>query len=324
MPATNLQLALSRTDSSPEVDPSFGALEATKANLVIAINNLMVLSGGKGERLYFYFAGHGLTTRVSNRDESAAARDRLHEHQHRPVPRAAVAVGVLRDDAVRRPVPVRRRVPQRAAVGRRRRVRARPLDAAAQPRPGHAAGAAVHPLRHLAEAAAAEIRDTPGQEHGAFTAALLEGLRGGGAAKAWSWQRQCYEVRWERLADYVKRRVESEARKVGGSPRTRRSRSRRTPAAAAVAGRDRDALLTSFPAETFDNETARSRPRSGQRVSRRGRPRAEPARRRRRGADRVHGPRRPSSSHPARTRCARPRPRSARAAPRSRSSCTRR
>ena len=31
----------------------------------------MQLSGGNGERLYFFFAGHGLTSRISNRDESA-------------------------------------------------------------------------------------------------------------------------------------------------------------------------------------------------------------------------------------------------------------
>src|SRR5262245_64992619 len=59
VPAANLQLALSTTPNSPPVDTAFGALEATKSNIVTAINNLMVLSSGKGERLYFYFAGHG-------------------------------------------------------------------------------------------------------------------------------------------------------------------------------------------------------------------------------------------------------------------------
>ena len=99
VPPENIQLVLSRADHSPEVDEGLAPTLATKANIILAINNLMDLSGGK-ERLYFFFAGHGLTTRVSNRDERVA-RDRLHEHKHRPLDRAALALGVLRDDAIR-------------------------------------------------------------------------------------------------------------------------------------------------------------------------------------------------------------------------------
>ena len=84
----------SPADHSPEVDEGLAPTLATKANIILAINNLMDLSGGKGERLYFFFAGHGLTTRVSNRDERASRRD--FEHKHRPLDRAALALGVLR------------------------------------------------------------------------------------------------------------------------------------------------------------------------------------------------------------------------------------
>ena len=90
-----------RRRAAPRSTRRSSALEATKANIMIAINNLMVLSGGKGERLYFYFAGHGLTARVVEPRRERAARDRLHARQHRPLDRAPVAVGVLRDDAVR-------------------------------------------------------------------------------------------------------------------------------------------------------------------------------------------------------------------------------
>ena len=43
-----------------------------------SINDLLKRSKGKGERLYFFYAGHGLTARVSNRDENALVADRLH------------------------------------------------------------------------------------------------------------------------------------------------------------------------------------------------------------------------------------------------------
>ena len=47
-----------------------------------------------------------------------AARDRLQRRQHRPLDRAALALGVLRDDAVQRPVLLRRRLPRRPGVAR--------------------------------------------------------------------------------------------------------------------------------------------------------------------------------------------------------------
>ena len=43
----------------------------------------------------------------------------------------------------------------------------------------------------------------PGEAEGAFSGVLMEGLAGTEQAKAWSWERNCYEVRWERLASYV-------------------------------------------------------------------------------------------------------------------------
>ena len=99
---------------------------------------------------------------------------------------------------------------------------------------------------------AVEVRDVPGEEHGAFTQALLDGLDGQGAAKAWSWERENYEVRWDRLVDYVRKRVEAEKREAGDAggllqvPQDTGSRG--------VAGRDRDAVIVSLPAKRFDPE----------------------------------------------------------------------
>ena len=69
VPAENLQLVLAPGPNSPPLDPELEQLPVgTKANITVAINNLIQLSGGIGERLFFFYAGHGLTARISNRD----------------------------------------------------------------------------------------------------------------------------------------------------------------------------------------------------------------------------------------------------------------
>jgi hypothetical protein len=89
---------------------------------------------------------------------------------------------------------------------------------------------------------------------GEFTKVLMPALRGG--AKAWSWERNCYEVRWEKLADQVKAAMELakiEARHghdppEGGWPI-------QVPQDTGVRGvkdRQRDALLTSIPRTGVD------------------------------------------------------------------------
>ena len=67
-----LLLSPASKDPHPDEDPDRRARPATKDNIVSAINEVVVATADqKPERLYFYFAGHGITARVSNRDESA-------------------------------------------------------------------------------------------------------------------------------------------------------------------------------------------------------------------------------------------------------------
>ena len=162
-----------------------------------------------------------------------AARDRLHERQHRPVDRAPLAVGVLRDDAVRRPVLLRRRVPQRPALGRGRGVRARPLDAPAHARPRHAAGPAVHPLRDLAEA-----EGDRGARQARRGARRLHGGAARRAARRGEGQGVVVGAAVLRGALGAAGRLREEARRARGerrSARRRRARSSRFPRTAAAA-----------------------------------------------------------------------------------------
>ena len=54
VPAEHMVLALAPRDDEP---PDLPFVEATKDKIMIAINDLLSMSGGKGERLYFFYAG---------------------------------------------------------------------------------------------------------------------------------------------------------------------------------------------------------------------------------------------------------------------------
>ena len=255
VPTENLQLVLAPGPNSPPLDPDLAQLPvATKANITVAISNLIQLSGGKGERLYFFYAGHGLTARVSNRDESALlATDFTSVSTDQSIALRSLweyfettqfADQFFFVDACRNVPPWGEG--SEFEIGRWTLPRTR--DPGAPPVQQFILYATSPKLK------ATEVRDVAGEEHGAFTAALLDGLRGTGAAKAWSWQRNAYEVRWERLADYVKKRVEREQRKVGETPEGALLQIPQDTGSRGVAARDRDAVITSFAVDAFAKE----------------------------------------------------------------------
>lgn len=254
VPAENIQLAIARAEHSPEVDPALAPTLATKANIIVAVNNLIDLSGGKGERLYFFFAGHGLTTRVSNRDESAIlATDFTSVNTDHSIALRSLweffETTQFEDQFLF--VDACRNVPP-WGEGAEFTLGSWTLPRTREP--------GLPPVQQFILYAtspklkAVEVRETAGEEHGAFTAALLAGLRGAGAAKAWSWERNCYEVRWERLADYVKTRIQDEARKVAETPAGALLQIPQDTGSRGVAGRPRDVAVTSFPADAFPQE----------------------------------------------------------------------
>lgn len=243
VPESNLRLLL-----SPPGDSSSGVRSATKDNIVTAIDEVVVAaSDQKPERLYFYFAGHGITARVANRDESALVTpgfDTLHTDHSLAVRSIAeyfettsFADQFLFIDACRNiPWADREFEVGRWPVPRRRNPGAPPtqqfiLYATA---PGHTA----------------EEVGWPGEATGAFTSALLEGLEGIDNAKAWSWERNCYEVRWERLASFINERMT--ARLPAGVPETAwRAQIPQDTGTRGVANRDRDVSVISFPSGSF-------------------------------------------------------------------------
>ena len=239
VPEANVRLLLARLGGDGDVVP-------TKDNIVTAINEVVTTSGGGGECLFFFFAGHGLTARVSNRDESALVTpgfDELHTDHSLAVRSLAeflettqfqdqfFFLDACRDvpwldrefEIGRWPIP-RRRDPGKPPVQQ-------------------------FTLQATSPGLTAAELGWPGEEAGAFTGVLMDGLAGEGRAKAWSWERTCYEVRWENLARYVKDAMEGRrhATSPGGDPPPEGwpIQIPQDSGARGVAGRERDALLAS-------------------------------------------------------------------------------
>jgi hypothetical protein len=247
-----LEAGLVRPDQLRFLAARAGGREAgfgvpAKDTVVAAINDVIAASGGEAEALYFFFAGHGLTTWVSGREEGAILMpgfgDDHPEHSLsirsvleffetvqfkdqfffvdacRSAPRRDFEIG-------RWPIP-RRRDPGKPPVQQFVLYATSPGLTAAEDR---------------------------WEGMGEFTKVLIPGLRG--RAKAWSWERNYYEVRWEKLADHVKAELEAariEARHgrqppEGGWP----IQVPQDAGSRGVEGRQRDALLVSIPRTGVD------------------------------------------------------------------------
>jgi hypothetical protein len=246
VPAEHLVLVLGPRDDDR---PDLTFVDATKDKIMIAMSDLLSMSGGKGERLFFFYAGHGLTARVDNRDENALVACDFN------------AINTDNSIALRSLweffettqfadqfffVDACRNIPwenKEFEIGRWTLPRARDpgLDPVQQ-----------FILYATSPGLTASESSEFGNEQGAFTGALLDGLAGTGVAKAWSWDRDNYEVRWDRLADYVKQKVESEKHPAGGGPESPLVQVPQDAGSRGVAGRDRDPVVVSFPAEHFD------------------------------------------------------------------------
>jgi Caspase domain len=237
-----LRFLASRTDGG---DAGFGV--PAKDTVVGAITDVLEQSGGEGDALYFFFSGHGLTTMVAGREEGALLFPGF-DQQH---PEHSLAIRSVLEffetvqfkdqffffDACRS-APRRDFDIGRWPIPRRR-------DPGKPP---------VQQFVLYATSPGLTAAEDRWQGMGEFTKVLIPGLHGG--AKAWSWDRNCYEVRWEKLADNVKAALEAakvEARHgqeppEGGWP----IQVPQDTGSRGVQGRQRDALLASIPRTGVD------------------------------------------------------------------------
>ena len=69
VPEANLALVLGPAEGAP--DPGVQAAAPDRNSATKAVAELIQRSGGAGERLYFYFSGHGISARTGFSDEDA-------------------------------------------------------------------------------------------------------------------------------------------------------------------------------------------------------------------------------------------------------------
>ncbi len=239
----------SQTDESDDalggdpLDLARPIVEPTKDNVMAVVNDLMRASKGGDERLFFYFSGHGLTVSYANREESALAMSGFDE-EHIDQTLAVRSIGEFFETTQFQDqfffIDACRNKPKLHVdpIGRWSIPRTRDPG---QPPVQQFILYATSPGRKATEAGV-----WPGEAEGAFSSVLMQGLSGKGRAKAWSWERNCYEVRWEALTTYVKSQMEHRRQ---GFPEGARSNIQvpQDSGSRGVVDRERDARLTTIP-----------------------------------------------------------------------------
>ncbi len=194
----NLWLHLS---GAPLAVPPTRVAAADRSSIVDGIEQMLLRSGAAGDRVYIYFAGHGLSTSSGDGLQSAILpsdfRDTETDRSFTVASLFALLAGTdfkeqfVYIDACRNiPYDTNKRLGEYPNA-RTPRTPPWPQFVMYATQPG---------------AKAADVR-VPNDEHGAFTRALLDGLAGAGSAKVWDDTVGDYSVGWNSLFGYVERRV---------------------------------------------------------------------------------------------------------------------
>jgi len=197
VPKGNLSLLLAPSEPVPEDLPTY--VEATRLNIISEVNRLLQRSGAKGERLYFHYSGHGVTNRINYADEEVLIPTDFSDVD------TGASLGLW---SVIRRLQATQFLDQFFSIDACRNI---PWEeefvTGSWPWPGKRDPALPAVQQYVLYATspgvtAAEIGEA-GNEQGAFTTALLEGLRGDGKAKAWDSYLAEYVVRVDRVSEYV-------------------------------------------------------------------------------------------------------------------------
>jgi hypothetical protein len=211
VPPQNLAVLLELDNHQPTAPVRFGP--AKRADIVLAIEDLLARSNNGGDRLFFYFAGHGISGRLN-----ASFPTTILAADFQPLlPDNGFTLISLYElfqctrfkeqfffiDACRN-----------AAFDRPKRLGEYPNPRTPVP--------PVSPqfVMYATQPGVAAIEVVvPGDERGAFTGALLAGLKGKGAAKRWDPDAGDYVVRWSSLFDHVRDTIIALKLNAGTGPR---------------------------------------------------------------------------------------------------------
>jgi Caspase domain len=235
VPETNIILSLSPTNPS-DVPNGLQYGDARSDDMIIAIDELIRRSGGQGERLFFYYSGHGLSNEENFIEEDAM----IGSDCSAQFPDKALSLQSVTNylatfqfkqqffffDACRDiPFPFKYRI----------RYWPRPQQRDYKLPP-------VQQFVFLGTSPGRRSCIAPGQPNSVFTQILLQGLKGEGSAKVWDPRgRGRYLVRIDSLLKYVSMKVYEEMKKYGDiqAPEMKRSNT--------AAYGDSNPILATFP-----------------------------------------------------------------------------
>jgi Caspase domain len=235
VPPENLKLLL-----APRKGERVGKIDwkpATSGGILTEIVDLIQRSGGQGERLYFFYAGHGITARVSNSDETTIVGTDFTNiiTQNSCTLRSLTEffeTTQFQDQFFF--IDACRNIPWRGEIVPGFWTQPQLRDPGLPP---------VQQFTFYATSPGSEARETA-DERGAFSKLLLKGLSGEGSAKAWAPDGDGYVVRWDRLVRYVGEEFDALKLPVIGEYQR--------PQEEVVRGASQqDPVLSSFPAGSF-------------------------------------------------------------------------
>jgi Caspase domain len=207
VPESQLFVALEPDHGTAPAPTVYGADYQTVTDV---IRRLVLRSGANGDRLFFYFAGHGLTSRVNYSDESAIAlADFTDQHPEYSLSLRSIfeffQATQFREQFFF--IDACRNIPWEGEfrIGYLQPRRRDPEQESIQQFICFATSPGVP---------AAEIGQA-GNERGAFTGALLPGLGGAGTAKAWNGGENKYLVRWADLFCFVETEMRGKRVRLG-------------------------------------------------------------------------------------------------------------
>lgn len=202
------------------IPPQVESHAATADNFNTAVIRLLNRSGGRGERIYFYFSGHGIMKKNSllGAEQALLMTDFDDALTYKALSLRSIwqyflstrfAEQFFMVDACRDLLPWKRDDDYK--IGDFPRLPGTPD--ASRPTPAQYRLFSTQPwLRSI------EVRDWVGGERGAFTEILLAGLRGQGWAKSYNQIDDNYIVRIEQLFRYIKFEIESRKLNIALDP----------------------------------------------------------------------------------------------------------
>ncbi len=236
VPGRNMYLLLDPVPQSTPI-PGVRLLQASRDNIVLAIEQLVQRSDGQGERLFFHFSGHGLST-VNN---FALYNGIVPSDFTDMLTNKAISLRSIYDRFLATQfqeqfffIDACRNIPFEKSF------RISDLDNPGEPQ-------IPYPPQFIMYATSSGLKATEVNEQGAFTGALLDGLDGKGGAKVFSDDEQQYLVTWESLFKYVEEKVSNRRIEIGSDLiQVPKRETREQGAGLPVLGR--------FPAGSFNNE----------------------------------------------------------------------